>query len=420
MIICGIDFSAGSTIAASAAAALCAKQDDELLLVTVVQSDQPSAKGSAEMQLEHEAAELHRRYHIEVATRVAHGTPEVELLELAQTSRARLLVVGASGGSRLARRLGSVPEGLCRASTLPVLIARNGSGIQAWSTSAKPLKVLLGSGLGDASACALRYVASWPDIALTLAHVAWPYGEHYRLGVGQPMPLDHLRPEVHRQLIGDLGRWASEAHVGHTTKLAVIPGWGRVDAHLAQLAHEKEADLLVVGNHRRNLVERIWHGSISRNAIHEASCDVLCVPMLSAPSALRSAPQSVVVPTDFSLLADRAVSVGYSLLAGGGVLHLIHVVTDAHADRGLLLEQLKARVPAQAAERGLCTELKLIDGASPWLTIWQYASRANADLICLGSHSRDASASLVLGSQAQALLQHSRVPVVLVPPDREG
>src|SRR6187549_218448 len=100
MIICGIDFSAGSTIAASVAAALCAKQDDELLLVTVVPSDDASAKRSAEMQLEHEAAELHRRYHIEVATRVAHGVPERELLELGQTSHARLLVVGASGGSR--------------------------------------------------------------------------------------------------------------------------------------------------------------------------------------------------------------------------------------------------------------------------------------------------------------------------------
>jgi nucleotide-binding universal stress UspA family protein len=39
---------------------------------------------------------------------------------------------------------------------------------------------------------------------------------------------------------------------------------------------------------------------------------------------------------------------------------------------------------------------------------------------CMSTHSRDVAASLVLGSQAQAILQHSRIPVVLVPPDRES
>jgi nucleotide-binding universal stress UspA family protein len=61
----------------------------------------------------------------------------------------------------------------------------------------------------------------------------------------------------------------------------------------------------------------------------------------------------------------------------------------------------------------------LLDGAPAWLAIWQYASRASADLICMASHSRDAARTLVIGSQAQAILQHSRIPVVLVPPDRE-
>ena len=54
-----------------------------------------------------------------------------------------------------------------------------------------------------------------------------------------------------------------------------------------------------------------------------------------------------------------------------------------------------------------------------WLAIWQHASRLNADLICMATHSRDAVRSLVIGSQAQAILQHSRIPVLFVPPDRE-
>jgi nucleotide-binding universal stress UspA family protein len=81
---------------------------------------------------------------------------------------------------------------------------------------------------------------------------------------------------------------------------------------------------------------------------------------------------------------------------------------------------LQARVPPGAEARGIRSELHVLAGSAPWLSIWQHASRVSADLICLATHSRDAAGSLLLGSQAQSLLQHSRVPVLLVPPDREN
>jgi nucleotide-binding universal stress UspA family protein len=132
------------------------------------------------------------------------------------------------------------------------------------------------------------------------------------------------------------------------------------------------------------------------------------------------APSVLVVPTDFSPLADRALAVGYSLLESGGTLHLVHVADrPSDQDRARCLEQLKARIPVDAAARGIGSELQILEGSSPWIAIWQQASRASADMICMATHSREGVAGLVLGSQAQALLQHSRIPVVLVPPDRE-
>jgi nucleotide-binding universal stress UspA family protein len=290
--------------------------------------------------------------------------------------------------------------------------------VASWSRGQRALRTLVGSGLGDASRAALSCVGGWPDLALTVAHVAWPYGEHYRLGVAGPMPLDHLRPEVHHQLLGDLGRWAAEIPCHNSPTLRVTPGWGRIDSHLAQLAQEKEADLLVVGTHQRNRAQRVWHGSVSRHAIHEASCNVLCVPEPRVDRYVAQAPRVIVVPTDFSKLADRAIAVGYSLLEQGGTLALLHV-TSADSQKDDLLAQLAARIPEAATKRGINTTHEVIDGNAPWLAIWQYAGRISADMICMATHSRDALASAVLGSQAQALLQHSRVPVVLVPPDRE-
>lgn len=421
MILCGTDLSVASEPALKTAGALCRKHDTELLLATVLEPRELGERMTAEVRLEHEASELRRLFDISVETLVVQGTPDQQLLELAEARRASLIVVGAEGGSKRARRLGSVPERLCQAAAVPILVARNAESLLPWSRGARPLRVLLGSGLGDASRSALAYVGGWSDLALTVAHVAWPYGEHYRLGVAGPMPLDHLRPEVHHQLLGDLGRWVASIPCKTSPKLSVTPGWGRLDTHLAQLAHEREADLLVVGTHQRDLANRLWHGSISRNTIHEANCNVLCVPERLLAAGTGKAPRTVVVPTDFSRLADRAVSYAYSLLDRGGAVHLVHVVDKRRdADQQVLEKRLAERIPGDADSRGITTKLEVLEGGSAWLAIWQYAGRASADLICMATHSRDAAASLVLGSQAQALLQHSRVPVLLVPPDRES
>jgi len=420
MILCGTDLSPASEVAVKCAAACAKKSNRPLLLVHVVTSSESLALATAQMHLEPKAAELQSAYGISVATRAEQGAPDERLLELACAQGASMIVVSALGSSGRKRSLGSVPERLCELAGVPVLLARDAAGIDAWSRDLRRLRVLVGSGLGDASRSALVHVASWPDVALTLAHVAWPYSEHYRLGVGPPIPLDYLQPEVHQQLLGDLGRWAGETAHTHNLKLRVIPGWGRIDSHLAELAHEEESDLLVVGNHQRNLAERIWHGSVSRHAIHEASCNVLCVPNVSSAARVASTPRAIVVPTDFSALSDRAIPVGYSLLERGGTLHLVHVNSKGHAARDAALAQLNARIPLGLELRDLRSQIHVLDGSTPWLSIWQYVERANADLICMGTRSRSAVKTLLLGSQAQALLQRSHIPVVLVPPDRES
>jgi nucleotide-binding universal stress UspA family protein len=421
MILCGTDLSPVSEAVMKAAAALASKQGRELLLVTALMQEDASSLTSAQVRLEQDAGELRHDFNISVETLVTRGAPDQRLLELARERQASLVVVGAEGSSKRGRRLGSVAERLCQMADVPVLVVRNADGFTRWSRGSYALRTLVGSGLGNASRSALACVGEWPDLALTVAHVAWPYGEHYRLGVAGPMPLDHLRPEVHHQLLADLGRWVAGIPCRTSPKLRVTPGWGRIDSHLAQLAHEKEADLLVLGSHQRHLGARVWHGSVSRNAVHEATCNVLCVPERHAVARVAEAAQVVVVPTDFSVLADRAIPFGYAQLGHGGTVHLVHAVSELpkEGEEALKLE-LQRRIPEDAASRGIRTEVHVIVTGAPWQAIWQQAGRVGADSICMSTHSRSAKASLVLGSQAQAVVQHSRIPVLLVPPDRES
>ncbi|HXK18051.1 MAG TPA: universal stress protein, partial [Polyangiaceae bacterium] len=257
--------------------------------------------------------------------------------------------------------------------------------------------------------------------AVTVLQVASPYSEHYRLGVGSPLTRDHLLPEVEQLLLGELGRWAMDVTCRATPKLRVTAGWGRVDFHLAEWAQKQEADLLVVGTHQRNLHEPVWQSSVCRSAIHGASCNVLCVPERYRPPRTATAPRVIVVPTDLTPLADRAIAFGASLLDQGGTLHLVHVVSElTEAARVRLTAELTRRVPQDLEPRGIACELRILEGSSAWLGIWQHAARAHADLICMATHSRDSRKGFALGSQTAALLEHAQVPVLLVPQDRES
>src|SRR4051812_16944101 len=178
MIICGTDLSPASEPAAKCAAAVARKQEQDLLLVTVLSRDDAASRGAAELSLESDAKQLRHDFGISVETRVLHGNVDEQLVALARDVDVDLLVVGAKGGSGRSRRLGSVPERLCQSGTTPVLVARNADGLEAWSRGTRPLRVVLGSGLGEASRSALDLVAGWSGLTLTVAHIAWPFGEH--------------------------------------------------------------------------------------------------------------------------------------------------------------------------------------------------------------------------------------------------
>jgi nucleotide-binding universal stress UspA family protein len=57
----------------------------------------------------------------------------------------------------------------------------------------------------------------------------------------------------------------------------VIEGHGDPARVIAEQASESQADLIVVGNEHKNLIERLVEGSVSAGVTRRAHCDVLVV-----------------------------------------------------------------------------------------------------------------------------------------------
>jgi len=435
-IVCGTDLSECAAQAAQAAGAIAKRLGVPLKLVHVidelgaeltVESEQNAIYDPLRRRVRQHAADLGAHFGIDVEPVVVPGVASEKLIELALAANASLLVVSSLGAKKEHRwLLGSVAERVAQASPLPVLVVRDGTRIEAWVRGERSLRVMVGVELVSSSRTALRWAANLRAIGpcdLLVTQVVSPIGEHARLGVRSPIPLDHLRPEIREPLARDLRAWVGDLAGAGETTLTVSPGWGRVDAHLTQLAAEADVDLLVVGTQQRAGVARLWEGSVSQGVLHRAPCSVACVSRGKLAEGEVGIPtfRRLLVPTDFSALANRAIPVGYGLVAEGGVVHLLHVVTRKPGeDDPDPTERLRALIPLGAAAKGITTELEVVKEEDACGGIWHAAGRLGVDAICMATHGRSGASRLVLGSQAQEVVQRARRPVVLVPPEREG
>ncbi|MGK8486536.1 universal stress protein [Nocardia asiatica] len=174
------------------------------------------------------------------------------------------------------------------------------------------------------------------------------------------------------------------------------------------------ARLLVVGARGLGAFERVLLGSVGIGLIRHARCPVAVVPGFDEPVA--AVPQyPVLVGVDGSLCSERAVEIAFdeaSVRRVGLVAAAIFAPGDPPARAreqadALLVEKLAIfsdKYPEVRVHR-------LVAEGPPAQRLLEESHRAQ--LIVLGSRGRGEVAGAALGSVSQAVLQKSRIPVVI-------
>ncbi|MBH9578205.1 universal stress protein [Inhella proteolytica] len=67
-----------------------------------------------------------------------------------------------------------------------------------------------------------------------------------------------------------------------------------------------------------------------------------------------------------------------------------------------------------ASAAGVRCEASSVEGTQPWRAIVDHAERIKADLLVMASHGRRGVSALLLGSETQKVLTHSKIPVLVV------
>ncbi|HNQ74737.1 MAG TPA: universal stress protein [Verrucomicrobiota bacterium] len=443
-IVCGTDFSIHAASAADAAAAMAIRCKTPLELVHGLEPatlEFLSKEGVDEVyarlrrKLGTEANRL-RAGGTEVTEKMILGRPQEVLVNEASTSGADLIVVSSIGRIAPSRWLvGSVAEKTAQLSRVPTLVVRDHDRLIAWARGKRKLTVFVGYDFSPSSDAALQWVAALKEIGVcrtVIAYVSWPPKETWRFGIGGHSGLTENEPEVRAMLERDLKERCTEVFGLGLPELRIVSSWGPVEEKLVELANAESADLIVLGTNQRHGLSRFWLGSVSRTMLHRTTTNLVCVPAPEEADLSRGQLPSyrrVLVPTDFSKQANRAIAYAYGVVPRGGEICLVHIVPPANvfqsgtpANGGpqekrkqKLKTQLQALIPKAAEKRGIKTRIEVAEHQHPDLAICQAAERFSANLICLGSRGRSGLKKKLLGSTTEGVMRRSPHPVLIIP-----
>jgi nucleotide-binding universal stress UspA family protein len=142
--------------------------------------------------------------------------------------------------------------------------------------------------------------------------------------------------------------------------------------------------------------------------------------------------QRILVPTDGSSVTGKAVDTAIALakVKPGATLFTISVkepfpysaISEMQpvppqefydAQERIAAERVK-QVVDQARAAGVTCEAHTVEATHPWEAIIDHATTKQCDVIVMASHGRRGVAALLLGSETQRVLIHSKLPVLIV------
>lgn len=211
---------------------------------------------------------------------------------------------------------------------------------------------------------------------------------------------------------------------------------GRPAPRIAAVADDLDADLIMLGTRGLTGFRHLLLGSVAEEVVRIAEQPVLTVH----PGDTRPIEpvERLLLPTDFSPAAERALGAASRLLAGSEKAHVLlvhtyhltptvipvagfgdgfapHFVEDAHALAARSTEPIARRLRAN----GFDVEV-LIERGEPAQIVTELAASRNVDLIVMGTRGHSKLRQILLGSTAERVIEHAPCPVITVHAHAQG
>lgn len=247
------------------------------------------------------------------------------------------------------------------------------------------------------------------DARLKIVHVQERYSEEangYRIALRyEPNPellerLEQIRQEDTQRRLTQLRSLAND---GATTELI----WGTPVAELLRII--PEYDLVVMGAHGNNPLDAVFLGGVAGRLVRRSPVPVLTVRDGCSTTVVRR----IILATDFGEASTHAWQWLAPWRSAGIEVVLAHVVDDRRLqdDPGYIQTVTEAMSLLTKGE----AKQHVVREGDVARVLPELADELAANLIAIGLRRHSAAVGLLFGSNADALLRVSNVPVLSVP-----
>ncbi len=249
--------------------------------------------------------------------------------------------------------------------------------------------------------------------------------------------------EAYKAMVEDGAEKGKKLAKGYLSKIEKRAGKSRVACEvlceendfpyeaIIRVAERKNCDLIIMASHGRSGVKGLLLGSETQKVLTHSKIPVLVCRSADKTQKGASVFNHILLPTDGSELSAAAIRQGvrFAKSIGAKVTGLCVIpeqdpffyqkripkqaLEEAEQRRRELAKTYLEAVAKGAMEAGVVYDVVFENNDSPYEAIIQVAEREGCDLIMMASHGRRGVGALLLGSETQKVLTHSRVPVLV-------
>jgi nucleotide-binding universal stress UspA family protein len=277
-------------------------------------------------------------------------------------------------------------------------------------------KILIPFDFSDTAELALEHAAFMAKLLkaeITMLHVV----ESYSFATAISQAFSRTQSEFENKMEGTakdrLQHIAQELHHKEGISVQIRTGVGKIYKTVIQVASETGADIIVMGTHGVSGFQELLVGSNTYRVVSGAPCPILSVQTHAKKIGFKD----IVLPIDNSKESRQKVIHAIEMAKHyNSVIHVAGIITMSDVELQRRFEVKIHQVKEFIEKHEIPYTVKMFKGDNLATISMDYAYQINADLIIIMTEQENNSTGLMLGSFAQQIVNHSKVPVLSVRP----
>jgi nucleotide-binding universal stress UspA family protein len=207
---------------------------------------------------------------------------------------------------------------------------------------------------------------------------------------------------------------AADIRGKYGVKSMCITSAGTIFSEILAISKEHNIDIVVMGTHGTSGVVEFFIGSNTYKIVTQSTCPVISVQAQSQKVGFKD----ILLPIDDSLHSRQKVNHAIVLAKHfGSKIHILGLDDSkkdevAHKKFEHKLDQIEAYIK----KCELASTRKSVEGKNQAKVTYDYAKSVNADLIVIMTDQDEDITGRLMGTFAQQIVNHSKIPVMSVQP----